>query len=62
MRLVALKDKLLRVYDQFWDWVATLPESAAVSVFLLAVGALLCLWTLALLYLSWQALRWVGKA
>jgi RsiW-degrading membrane proteinase PrsW (M82 family) len=57
-----MKERLIRVYDQFWEWVAAFPEPVAVTVFMLAVGTLLCLWMLALLYFAWQALRWVGKA
>ena len=60
--MVGLKQRFVRVHDQFWEWMSELPEPIVLTVFWLAVGTLLCLWTLALLYFIWQALRWVGKA
>ena len=63
MRLVVgLKQRLLRVHDQFWEWLSELPEPIVFTVLWLAAGTLLCLWIVALLYLAWHALRWVGKA
>ena len=60
--MVGLKQRFVRVHDQFWEWVSELPEPIVLTVFWLVVGAMICLWTLALLYFVWQALRWVGKA
>jgi RsiW-degrading membrane proteinase PrsW (M82 family) len=66
--MVGLKERLVRVHDKFWEWVLEWPDPIFTTVFCLAVGTLLCLWTLALLYffwhfiwpLIWQALQW-GK-
>ena len=60
--MVGLKERFVRVHDQFWEWVFELPEPTLWAVFWIALGTLLCVWTLALLYFIGQALRWVGKA
>ena len=63
--MVGLKERFVQVLDQFWEWIIDLPEPIAIAVVALAVGTLLSLWTLALLYFiwhaTWQALRWMGK-
>ena len=60
--VVGLKERIVRVQDQCWEWVMELPDPILTAVFCLTVGTVVCLWTLALLYfiwpLVWHALQW----
>jgi len=62
MRMAGHKERLSRVCELFWQWISELPEPLTMIAFWLAVGTVIGLWVLGLLYFIWRALQWVGMA